>query len=433
LTNAVTSITAGDGLSGGTITNTGTIAVDGSVVRTNDSRLTNSRAASTAAWSVITGTPTTLAGYGITDAVGTNDSRLTNARAASSADWSVLTSIPTTISLLATNDGSTLTNLNASSLASGTVATNYLSQNGAYLTNLNASNLASGTVATNRLPLIPLALISTNGAATGQVPMFTNSAISWQTPPAGGGSSGNYVHGQCRLVYTSSTTLTLLPFNGPGYLQINGSAQQIPGSGVTLANTGLTAATLYYVYAYMSGATMTLEAVTTGHATSSGIEIKSGDVTRTLVGMIYTGSGSPGTFVDSTSQRYVASFFNRRGREIVGAQESATTTSTSATVLNSGNNATCVTWGDEATSYSVSSYVSSSAANDAVNMQIGLDTSLSGQFGYTTFSGSGYWNTITLNYSAIFSEGFHTLATYGWVSAGTGSFDNILGQGIVRQ
>jgi len=39
------------------------------------------------------------------------------------------------------------------------------------------------------LPLIPLALISTNGAATGQVPMFTNSAISWQTPPAGGGSS----------------------------------------------------------------------------------------------------------------------------------------------------------------------------------------------------------------------------------------------------
>jgi hypothetical protein len=44
--------------------------------------LTDSRTptAHNQAWSTITGTPTTLSGYGITDAVGSADARLSNAR-----------------------------------------------------------------------------------------------------------------------------------------------------------------------------------------------------------------------------------------------------------------------------------------------------------------------------------------------------------------
>lgn len=54
----------------------------GTFCQGNDSRLSDARTplAHTQAWTTITSTPTTLAGYGITDAVGSSDARLTDAR-----------------------------------------------------------------------------------------------------------------------------------------------------------------------------------------------------------------------------------------------------------------------------------------------------------------------------------------------------------------
>lgn len=94
-------------------------------------------------------------------------------------------------------------------------------------------------------------------------------------------------HGMCRLA-KSGANLVLSPLNG-NRLIINGVTQAVPAAGVSLAPAGLTASTVYYIYAYMNGATMTLEASTTGHSTDAGtgIEIKTGDATRTLVGMEY--------------------------------------------------------------------------------------------------------------------------------------------------
>jgi len=289
----------------------------------------------------------------------------------------------------------------------------------------------AGTSASNAAASATLAAsyVPSNSGQSGNFLTNNGTANNWAAVAA----SANYAHGQCRLSYTSGTALTLSRFGGAGFIQINGTAQQIPSAGVLLANTGLTAATLYYVYAYMAGATMTLEASTTTHATSSGIEIKSGDATRTLVGMVYMGSGSPGTFVDSTSQRFVASWFNRRSRDLLGLIQNASTTSTSDVVLQSGNNATCVTWADEASYYSISAYVSASSAGIAVQFVIGLDGSEIGQFNYATWSTGGLWTPATVNATSTFAEGFHTLTALGRVSAGTGSYNNILGQGIIRQ
>ncbi|MEB2654919.1 hypothetical protein SOP89_26500, partial [Pseudomonas siliginis] len=117
------------------------------------------------------------------------------------------------------------------------------------------------------------------------------------------GQLGQVGHGQCRLSYVSGTQLKLSPYNGNNLI-INGVPQQIPSAGVTLANTGLAASTKYYVYAYMNAGTMTLEAVTTAHATgTNGVEQKSGDATRTLVGMILTDGSTPGQFVDTPANR----------------------------------------------------------------------------------------------------------------------------------
>ena len=318
----------------------------------------------------------------------------------------------------ANNAGTSASNAAASATLAASYVPSNSGQSGNFLTN---NGTANNWAAISQVP--------SNAGQSGNFLTNNGTANNWAAVAA----SANYAHGQCRLVYTSSSQLTLNRYGGPGFIQINGTAQQLPSGGVTLANTGLTAATLYYVYAYMNSGTMTLEAVVTTHTTSNGIEIKSGDATRTLVGMVYMGAGSPGTFVDSSSQRYVASYFNRRNRELVGQAQSASTTSTSDVVLQSGNNATCVTWADEASYYSINAYVSASGAGIGVIFIIGLDGSQIGQFGYATWSTGGLWTPATVNATSTFAEGFHTLTALGRVSAGTGSYNNILGQGIIRQ
>jgi len=123
--------------------------------------------------------------------------------------------------------------------------------------------------------------------------------------------------GQCRLS-KSGANLLLSRFQGMA-LTINGLAQVIPAAGVTLAATGLAAGTLYYIYACMGGSGMMLEASTVGHATdaATGAEIKTGDPTRTLVGMARPIAGP--AWQDAPNQRFVVSWFNQRPIHLVGA------------------------------------------------------------------------------------------------------------------
>lgn len=112
-----------------------------------------------------------------------------------------------------------------------------------------------------------------------------------------------------RLSYASAVAVQLDPYTG-GLLWINGVNYVVP-AGLQLSNAGLAAATVYFIYAYISGSAMTLEASATGYtAASNGIPQKAGDATRTLVGMVRTNGSSQ--FVYSSAQRFVASYFNRR-------------------------------------------------------------------------------------------------------------------------
>jgi hypothetical protein len=132
---------------------------------------------------------------------------------------------------------------------------------------------------------------------------------------------------QCYFQYTNATTCTLARKDG-AWVQIAGALYQIPSVGVTLGTGGLSPSTLYYVYAYMSGSTLTLEASATAWAASTtagneGMPIKSGDNTRTLVGMLYT-NGS--TQFDAAM---VISYWNptRRVTRVVEGAASSTTSS----------------------------------------------------------------------------------------------------------
>lgn len=160
------------------------------------------------------------------------------------------------------------------------------------------------------------------------------------------------IFGDCQLTLDTGS-LKLLPKNG-NLLTISGVNQPVPSAGVTLAATGLSTSTLHYVYAYMSGATMTLEAVTTVPTTdaTTGVEVKTGDATRTLVGMAYVTTGP--AFLDNATNRHVVSYFNRRARPLtVSLATSATMTDTSFAVVSASLELSFLTWGDEPVDVSV--------------------------------------------------------------------------------
>jgi len=131
------------------------------------------------------------------------------------------------------------------------------------------------------------------------------------------GSTGGVVgaFGACRLVWVSNTVIQLNRYNGC-LLTIDNVPQVIPAAGVQLAPTGLTSSTVYYIYAWMNAGVMTLEASTTTHAVDArnGVEIKSGDATRTLVGIGRVSSG-PIWSVTSATTAYTRSWYNDPGVE----------------------------------------------------------------------------------------------------------------------
>jgi len=160
-------------------------------------------------------------------------------------------------------------------------------------------------------------------------------------------------HGQCRLALSGSN-LKLSPFNG-NKLMINGAVKVIPSAGVTIASAGLIPLTLYYVYAYINSGAIALELSTTGHSvdTTTGVEIKAGDVTRSLVGMIKTITGP--AFADTAAQRFVISWFNRQ--HIGGSSKFSTNRSTASATfveLNTEIRNEFLTWSTDAVTASLS-------------------------------------------------------------------------------
>jgi hypothetical protein len=155
--------------------------------------------------------------------------------------------------------------------------------------------------------------------------------------------------GQCRLV-KSGANLILQRLNG-SRIVINGVPQTIPSAGVLLAPAGLTAGTTYYVYAYMNAGTMALEASLTTRATdaTSGMEVKSGDASRTLVGMVRVIPGP--AFADTAQQRLVRPWFNRPllGAGI-GIPDRTSTNTAAYQETSSADRIEFLIWADENTS-----------------------------------------------------------------------------------
>jgi hypothetical protein len=210
---------------------------------------------------------------------------------------------------------------------------------------------------------------------------------------------------------------------------IGGTARSVPGAGVTLAPTALTPGTLYYIYASWSGSAIVLEASTTGHSQhTDGVEIKTGDSTRTLVGMARIISGP--AWADTGAQRFVLSWFSRRdlsGTNVLTTIR--TTTSTTFVEINSEIRSEFLTWGDESVVIGLAGTVigSSGGNNVAAGLAIDNTTPLAAVMGNNSSSTRGM--PIGLAANATPAEGYHYLTMIGAVQAGTGSYQSSDGTG----
>ena len=229
--------------------------------------------------------------------------------------------------------------------------------------------------------------------------------------------------GQCRLA-KSGANIVLSPFRG-NLLTIAGVLCTVPDAGVSLAPTGLTAGTLYYIYATQSaGAVNALEASTTAYAIDTtagnkGVAVKTGDNTRTLVGMVRPITGP--AFADSLSQRFVRSWFNRVKPNMVGSfSANRTTTSTTFAELNSEIRTEFLIWADETLSYAFSGFGFHSA-NDYLLTGITFDGGTTPNAYGTAFGSVGASIACTTMLSS-FTEGYHYASIVGRVgTSGTGT------------
>lgn len=245
--------------------------------------------------------------------------------------------------------------------------------------------------------------------------------------------------GQFQLV--SSTSVKLAPYRGNLVSFPSGQIAAIPSAGVssTITSTtlcyingavgaALSATTLYYAYLWNQGSVASpnwvIDWSTTSHATDSntGIEIKSGDATRVLVGMIRTAAGP--TVLDAAANRLVASWFNRRPVSLRNAfTADRSTGSTGYVEVNSEIRCNFLSWGDAVT-MAYAGKVSAAAGTISVFTGPSVDGAGTGfpatASGATTTTGQN----MAVSGVAAVTEGFHYITVMGAVSSSTGIWES---------
>ena len=230
--------------------------------------------------------------------------------------------------------------------------------------------------------------------------------------------------GQCRLNYTSSSTITLVPYQG-NKIMIAGVLYTIPSAGVTLVSPTMSASTLYYIYALQTSGTLSLVASTVGHQTDSttGVEVWTTDNTHTLVGMVYCTTAN--SFTNTAASRLVRSWFNDPG-VVATAPFTAqrTTTSTTPVEINTEIRNQFLVWSAENAHFDFTGQAQNTSSAGGLFDQLVIDGTLyePGIYGSTTAANVAVPTSWSGTISGL-SEGFHYSTLFGGVTGGTGQWN----------
>jgi hypothetical protein len=227
---------------------------------------------------------------------------------------------------------------------------------------------------------------------------------------------------ECRLTRQDATHLKLIPYNG-NMIKIAGNMYPVPSAGVSIANGTFSASTFYYIYAFQSAGVVTLENSTTTHATDTtagnvGVEIKSGDNTRTLVGCAITDGSS--NFFDTDTQRWTLSWFNRQPKRLRNNFTAArSTVSTTFVEINTEIRVNFLAWADDLPSFVATGQVSGSTTNITA-----AAISIDGVAPSATVNGTGPQIVpFSTHWAQAVTEGANHYATvFGGTTSGTGNF-----------
>lgn len=228
------------------------------------------------------------------------------------------------------------------------------------------------------------------------------------------------------LQYTNTTTLTLAPRNG-GFLWVNASGQAngsmnwpVP-AGLTVSNAGLAANTLYYIYGRVTAGALTIDTPsTTGYAiAANGMPQKSGDVTRTCVGLVATDSG--GLFNTNLVRPYFQRPLQRNRTQF---STDRTVSSSSFAEINSEIRNSFVVWAGENVEFHTTGSFSC-AANQSAATQISFDGGATEQESVAVAANSST-NRGPCAINGVktgLSEGLHFATLYGASGAGTATWN----------
>jgi hypothetical protein len=289
-------------------------------------------------------------------------------------------------------------------------------ETGTYISDLNTSNPAASdglSQADDHLRLIKSTVKASFPNVTGAV-----------TAPQAALNSAGHAAGQCQLSL-SGASLLLSTWRG-NRLMINSLAQTVPDAGVLLAPTSLATLTSYYIYAYMNGSTMTLEASTTPPAsqTGTGIITKNGDVTRTLVGMART-DATP-VWSNSSQSGILRSWFNDRGTGLTGAFLSNHVISNAAyAVINGEITSEFLVWAGETIRVTACGKVGSDTIGATVETSITFDGTTVAEDAYSFYQGPSPIAPGAFALSLVrrsLSEGYHTVSLIGKTSSGNATY-----------
>lgn len=233
-----------------------------------------------------------------------------------------------------------------------------------------------------------------------------------------------FEHGQCEFVYVSSTECRLMPKNG-NCLIINGKQYRIPQAGIAISNVGLAASSSYYVYARDNGTdtgVILLGAelkASAPHSTGvNGVEIKTGDATKTLVGSFTTTAAS--AFLWTATDKRVASWFNRRTR---ACRETGSGPTASLTPVQHTPGVNIEAWAGGILQLTLSGECHATVASSGASIGLRVNSVLNaGNYGYTPGAVGNQQATAINSIYEVVSDGLHNIAPYVYVSSGTVQF-----------
>jgi hypothetical protein len=319
----------------------------------------------------------------------------------------------------------------------------YIGRSNASVAQVNGAVGGGGVTIADAAPSSP-----TQGALwwesdSGTLYLYYNDGTSAQWVAASGGGSGTTATGG-QLTYVSATLLKFVPYQGNG-IRLNGLFRLIPSAGIVgLANTNvfvngvsgqnLAANTTYWIFVFDNAGTLTADFRTSAtHATSTtpgneGVEILTGDNTRSLIGLCRTNASSQ--FFQDGQNIAVLSWFNRQSRGALGAfTTNRTSASTTAVEINAEIRVNFLSWGDTV-QVNLTGAASLNALGSFYTAVFSIDQGafVDGASGVGTSSAAGYW--VNIGGASIWTpgEGWHTLTLYATLAgSGTITYVGIVG------